>query len=232
MNGLLVRVGIDSACGGWNAPVRDDHRFAYVPIPEGRVCHPHLERRLEECRKSVRNCGAELPGRLSENLAHLDPDFEFLTFGDQGQRGRRIVELQPDDLLVFYAGLRSVSDNRLRYALIGLYVVAEVVSAASIPVDRWHENAHTRRLNPEDDVVVRARPDVSGRLKACIPIGEYREGAYRVTEDLLDLWGGLDIRNGYIHRSVQLPRFQDAARFYAWFQAQKPQLIRANNTLE
>jgi hypothetical protein len=36
----------------------------------------------------------------------LDPDFEHLTYGDQGQRAAQIKQkLGPGDLLVFYAGL-------------------------------------------------------------------------------------------------------------------------------
>ncbi|MEP7246428.1 MAG: hypothetical protein ABI885_22490, partial [Gammaproteobacteria bacterium] len=122
MNGLLVRVGIDSTCGEWNAPVRDDGEFAYVPIPEGRDCHPGLARSYDEYVSAVHRCGVELPPSLLGDHTHLDPDFEFLTFGDQGQRGRRIAELEPGDLLAFYAGLRPVNSRGfLQYALIGLF---------------------------------------------------------------------------------------------------------------
>ena len=34
-NGLLLRVGIDSASGGWNAPCRADGSFCYIPIADG-----------------------------------------------------------------------------------------------------------------------------------------------------------------------------------------------------
>jgi hypothetical protein len=83
---------------------------------------------------------------------HLDPDFEYLTYGDQGQRGKRIDNLlKAEDLLAFFAALRPV-DGPLRplvYAIIGLYVVDEIVSAVSIPESRWFENAHTRRVPTE-----------------------------------------------------------------------------------
>jgi hypothetical protein len=32
MKGLLVRIGVDQAYGGWNAPVDADGQFVYVPI--------------------------------------------------------------------------------------------------------------------------------------------------------------------------------------------------------
>ena len=39
------------------------------------------------------------------------------------------------------------------------------------------------------DVIVRAQPGCSGRLRRCIPIGEFREQAYRVTRPTLEAWG-------------------------------------------
>jgi len=50
MKGVLVRVGIDSTCGYWNAPYDPKTgRFVYVPIPEGdEDLHPDLVRRIIE----------------------------------------------------------------------------------------------------------------------------------------------------------------------------------------
>ena len=69
---------------------------------------------------------------------------------------------------------------------------------------------------PDDDVVVRAEAGVSGRLRRCIPIGEYRERAYRVERDILDCWGDLSCKNGYLQRSAVLPTFRDSKRFMDW----------------
>jgi hypothetical protein len=156
------------------------------------------------------------------------------TYGDQGQRGKRITTvLDVDDLLVFFAGLRPVDgpSRPLIYAIIGLYVIDEIVSAVSIPETRWIENAHTRRVPTDGEIVVRARARVSGRLRRGIPIGEIRGKVYRVRNDLLDAWGGLDVKDGYIQRSVRLPAFKDAAKFYSWFVAQKPALVAQNNPI-
>jgi hypothetical protein len=100
-----------------------------------------------------------------------------------------------------------------------------------LPEPRWSENAHTRRVPRDGEIVVRARPGVSGRLRQCIRIGELRGGVYRVRNDLLTAWGGLDIKDGYIHRSARLPGFNDAGKFYRWFCAQKPELVAANNPI-
>jgi hypothetical protein len=94
-----------------------------------------------------------------------------------------------------------------------------------------HTNAHSRRIMPPDarDVIVHARPGVSGRLERCFPIGEYREKAYRVRPDILDQWGGLSVKNGFLQRSARLPRFLDPNRFQNWFASKNPVLLRRNN---
>jgi Nucleotide modification associated domain 3 len=50
----------------------------------------------------------QLPKALLGQPTHLDPDFEVLTFGDQGRRGNRISMLSSGDLLAFFATLRPV----------------------------------------------------------------------------------------------------------------------------
>jgi hypothetical protein len=233
MNGLLVRVGIDSTDGCWNAPMRLASReFAYVTITDTKPLRDGMARRYDEFIPVAKRFGEQLPPELLGTPTHLDPDFDQLTYGDQGQRGKRITSLLTvGDLLTFFAALRPVDgpSRPLIYALIGLYVVEEIVPAKSVPASRWAENAHTRREPGDSDIVVRAKPGVSGRLRRCIPIGELRGGVYRVRNDLLDAWGGLDIKDGYIHRSVRLPAFHDTAKFYRWFLAQNPELVAENN---
>jgi Nucleotide modification associated domain 3 len=233
MKGLLVRVGIDSTDGRCNAPMRlASGEFAYVTITDTKPMRKGLARRYNEFIPVVKRFGVELPSSLAGKNTHLDPDFDYLTYGDQGQRGKRIQSLLTGgDLLAFFAALRPMDGpaRPLIYAVIGLFVVEEVVLAKSIPRSRWAENAHTRRVPGEGDIVVRAKPGVSGRLRRCIPIGELRDRVYRVRNDLLETWGGLDIKDGYIHRSVRLPAFQNAGKFYRWFLAQKPKLIQRNN---
>jgi hypothetical protein len=62
-----------------------------------------------------------------------------------------------------------------------------------------------------------------------IPIGEFRDKAYRVRRDLLATWGDLTCRDGFIQRSAVPPAFRDPARFLAWFEAQTPVLLSENN---
>src|SRR5207302_10877321 len=125
--------------------------------------------------------------------------------------------------------LRDVSSGSLVYALIGLYIIDEILLARTIDRNRWSENAHTRRIPGPGDIVVRARTRVSGRLQKCIPIGEYRDRAYRVKRELLEAWKGLIVKNGYLQRSARLPAFLNAEKFYGWFLAQNPELLAENN---
>lgn len=244
MRGILVRVGIDQSFGGWNAPADPEtRRFAYVPIPEktGTQFHPDCARLYSETlpaiesfrqRNGSHRSGLAAPDELFSKHMHLDPDFETLTYGDVGdRRGSEIRNLHEGDLLVFYAGLRDIQSRKkkLIYAIIGLFVVHEIVDVEVVAHDRWHENAHTRKIKRgTSDIVVRAKPGESGRLRQFIPIGDYRSGAYRVWDHLQDAWGGLSVKDGYIQRSVRPPRLLDARRFYAWFRDQNPELVQDN----
>jgi len=244
MRAYLIRIGVDQAYGEWNGPV--DPRtgeFVYVPIPESRPMRPELRRTYRELIPSLAafdrhhpgapRSSVTLPGALVPQQIHLDPDFTHLTYGDSGtHRGKGLAALGRDDLLVFYAGLKPIApcEHRLIYALIGLYRIDEVVRAGSVSSSRWAENAHTRCIETENsDVVVRGQAGNSGRLTRCIPMGEFREKAYRVQNPILDAWGGLSCKNGYLQRSAVLPTFLEPAKFMRWFEAQQPELISANN---
>ena len=135
------------------------------------------------------------------------------------------------DLIVFYAGLAERSAERLVYALVGLFVIDKFVLAVDVPKKERDINAHARRiLEPSaKDLIAHGRPGVSGRFKRCLPVGEYRDGAYRVRAELVEEWGGLSVRDGYLQRSARLPRFLDSQRFLRWIERQKPMLLQSNN---
>ena len=241
MKGLLVRVGADQGEDGgwWNAPANSTTReFAYVPIPEGETSgiRRGFAKPYALIANAVQGFGVALPDGLAKASMHLDPDFDYLTYGDIGDPGHRGAQIKEKlgggDLLVFYGSFRDVNPNpRLIYALIGLYVIDSVIPAVSITQSRWGENAHTRRVLGPDarDIVVRAKSKVSGRLKSYIPIGEYRDRAYRVRRELLEAWGDLTVNDGYLQRSARLPAFLDAAKFYEWFLGNSPSLLAENN---
>lgn len=239
MAGLLVRVGIDSDSGGWNAPCDEAGTFCYVPMGSGKPVKKH-DLRYQRYRRHVGrylrafNCchaKCDLPSMLPK-LGHFDPDFRHLTYGDKGQRATRIrEELAEGDFITFYAGLRSVETGKLVYSIIGFYVIAQLNDGQRLPKRLWHRNEHTRHggCNVAGTSVVFAEPTRSGRLLNHIPIGNYRNNAYRVFPNLLKAWGGLDVNDGYIQRSVYLPRFEQPARFLRWFNRQRPVLLLRDN---
>lgn len=236
MNALLERVGADRSPGGgsWNGPVDGESGdFAYVAIPETNPVHTGMEKPYSSLTSVLAQFRVELPVYLRLRHMHLDPDFAHLTYGDQGERANQLrANLHANDMIVFYAGLADVRGaSELVYAIIGLFIVQDLVVAMDIPAHDRDSNAHSRRvLAPgAQDLVVRGRPGVSGRLKQCLPIGEYRDRAYRVRRNLLDEWGGLSVRDGYLQRSARLPRFLDTPRFLRWMERQRPVLIQANN---
>jgi hypothetical protein len=177
--------------------------------------------------------GVSLPAALLHRHMHLDPDFGYLTYGDQGERAKQLwMNLQCGDLVVFYAALADIrAEKRLLYAIIGLFVVESFLLAAEVRPEDRDINAHSRRvLKPgATDLIICGQPGVSGRLLRCIPIGEYRDHAYRVRHDILAVWGGLSVKNGYLQRSARLPRFLYPSQFLRWFEMQRPCLMQLNN---
>ena len=244
MKGLLVRMGIDKSYGHWNAPVDiESNEFVYVPIPEEKLLNCGLERRYTELipllarfsekRNKDLDLDLEFPRDILSQNMHLDPDFDYLTYGDVGtSRGSEMTKMKDGDLIAFYGSLKPIqpSQSRLIYALMGLYIVNDVIWANKVPEHLWRENAHTRRKRIKDiDIIVRAKPQISGRLSRCVPIGEWRNMAYRVRNDLLDAWGGLSVRDGFVQRSAVPPSFLKPEKFYHWFMQQNISLIQRNN---
>ena len=234
MKGVLVRVGIDGSCGEWNGPCDPQKgRFVYVPIPEGfKDLRPELSRTYDEVVPALSSFGVTLPSHLDGCAMHLDPDFETLTYGDTWPRSQPILDMRAGDFIAFYASLRPAAPNPggLVYAIIGFFTVAEIVNAADVPMERWGENAHTRRrVDGRNDIIVRADARKSGRLDRAIPIGEWRQGSYRVSNHVLSSWGDLKVKNGYIQRSGRPPMFDQPERFIEWLDAQAVRLLKANN---
>ena len=250
MRGLLVRVGIDKGKdnGRCNAPCRADGSFCYVPIPESpqRVIEQDYTTTYDEfekcCNGFARGVNFVFPEWLHNAQCHLDPDFRFLSYGDTGNKARRIrkfFEKSQDNFIAFYASFKQIDYNNknhqsLVYAIIGLYRFREVKWARKISLNQREQNAHTRladyQKEDNQDIVIFADRDGSGRLRKLIPIGEkHNNQQYYVRNNLLQLWGGISTRNGWIQRSGCLPSFINPDRFLQWFEVQNPQFVHSNN---
>ncbi len=233
---LLVRVGADmtDVGGRWHGPVdAQTGRFAYVPIREPKPTGDGLATWYRDLAPMLAPFGSTLPSRLATERTHLDPDFEHLTYGDQGQRAAQIrSKLSPGDALVFFAALRDIRESYpLVYALIGLLEVGSIAPASAVAEEHRYRNAHTRR-DPigETDIVVTGRsgPGRSGRFDRCLPFATYRSGAYRVRPELLEAWGGLAVRDGYVQRSARLPELAEPRRFTRWLRTQGIAVVASN----
>jgi len=244
MKAIMLRMGIDSQYGGWNAPMDPETgEFVYVPIPESGAFKSGHETTYNQILPKLRDFAERhnkdlykdlgFPWGLLSQYAHLDPDFNFFTYGDvERSRGKFLWDLAEDDVIVFYQGFRPIrrGPDRLCYALTGMFVVDEILRASEIPERRCYENAHTRALNPcSGHIVIRGKGTGSGRFDRCLPIGEYRNRAYRVKREILDLWGGLTVKDGFIQKCFYPPHFLDPDMFFDWLKAENVSLLRSNN---
>ena len=109
MNVVLLRVGIDTGCGGIHSPLFKDGTFEFVPIPDSRE---YDERTYGNSRGRMGRVFVNyFPERLREKARmqamHVDPEFESFTYGDPTPTKRGLAKMQPGDLLIFYAGMEG-----------------------------------------------------------------------------------------------------------------------------
>ena len=233
MKGILLRVGCDCTQkgGNWNAPMKiASGEYAYVPITGNEESYDHIC----ECptyalfSAAVNRLGVSMPKHLTPRTkVHLDPDFSSLTFGEPhhdargrlSSRGETIHKLDKGDFIAFFAGFQTVERPReLAYCLFGIIHVKEKTLVGEVPEPKRQICAHGRRSGAEKDLVVWGEPETSGRFSRAIPIGEYRDRAYRVKRDILTAWGGLGVNDGYIQRSARPPFFTNPQRFLEWLE--------------
>ena len=109
MKVALLRVGIDTGCGGMHGPLFKDGSFDYVPIPDepypGAPTYGNAigiaGRRLIEYFPEQRR------EKMQRQAIHWDPEFETFTYGDPTPPKAGLRRLSPGDLLVFYCGLEG-----------------------------------------------------------------------------------------------------------------------------
>lgn len=244
LKGILVRVGIDQAYGSWNAPVDPiSNNFFYMPIPEENCFYPGLEKRYKDFFIQLKSFADKYNRTIFKDLAfpkdllsqnmHLDPDFDYLTYGDRLPRANNIIKLEEDDFIVFYAGLNPISSckDKLIYALIGIYFIDELRYVKNIDIKERNINAHSRTINREEDIIVIAKQKISGRFCECIPIGEWRNKSYRVQNEVLDKWGDITVKDGFIQRSAVPPLFKNPEKFLTWLDDLEIKTVSNNNLL-
>ena len=109
MKVALLRVGIDSGCGGMQGPLFRDGSFEFIPIPDDRM----LDSRTygNTLGRSGRPLAEFFPTRRQQRMAnqpmHVDPEFESFTYGDPTPPKKGLRHLINGDVLIFYAGLEG-----------------------------------------------------------------------------------------------------------------------------
>lgn len=239
LQAILIRIGIDQEYGSWNAPCNPETGdFVYVPIPQDRPNIHGMENFYKNSITSALNNFSVrnnheifLPKHLENKRMHLDPDFNYLSYGDTADRGRRLMSFKENDIVVFYSSLRSIhGDAELVYALVGLLAINSIEHVKDVRPENFYSNAHTRnKINVESDIIIRGKPGISGRFSKYIPIGEFRKNSYRVKKDLLDQWGNIGVKDGWIQRSANPPLFLAPEQFIKWLEKKSPILIASNN---
>jgi hypothetical protein len=99
VNALLCRVGADQSLkgGSWNGLVdKETGKFLYVAIPESRSVKTWMEKPYSALTSKILEFGGTLPPQLYQRHMHLDPDFDYLTYGDQGERAKQLKDQEND----------------------------------------------------------------------------------------------------------------------------------------
>lgn len=203
MKGLLLRVGIDKGVGGCLAPIFKDGSFEFIPIPERRAT---AETRLYENMIGI-NTGKRIIDIVSPKLKychpHFDPEFDTFTYGDVSEpKHTQLAELEPNDLLIFYAGLqkKKCKEKPLLY-VIGYFCVEKVYDFKKANnyediFSKLRNNAHAKiyyglkklkvKYSDNDLIIVKGNPEKSKLLKKAIKIGDEKD---YIRQDLKDVFG-------------------------------------------
>jgi hypothetical protein len=109
MNVALLRVGVDSGCGGMQGPVFSTGDFEFIPIPDARMLDTRTygNTKGRSCRMLADFFPQNRQARMAVQPMHVDPEFVTFTYGDPTSPKRGLRRLQKGDLLVFYAGLEG-----------------------------------------------------------------------------------------------------------------------------
>lgn len=108
-NVVLLRVGIDSGCGGIQGPLFKDGSFEFICIPDNKGVTKFTYGSLigTTGRYHVEYFPESRRATMARQHIHLDPEFETHTYGDPTIPKRSLRNLKPGDFLVFYCGLQK-----------------------------------------------------------------------------------------------------------------------------
>jgi hypothetical protein len=156
-NAVLLRVGIDSGCGGIQGPLFGDGSFEFVCIPDNKrvSIHTYGNSFGRDGKSVVQYFPESRRIRMAAQHVHVDPEWETFTYGDPATPKRSLRALEPGDVLIFYCGLQRWDahdgwhkDDRPALYLAGFFEVALAGMARDfdndVLVSEFGKNFHVR----------------------------------------------------------------------------------------
>ena len=232
MKVVLLRVGIDSGCGGIQGPPFRDGSFELICIPDRKGADPRTYG------NTVGRCGRPLLDffprsarhKLASQSMHVDPEFETFTYGDPTRPKAGLRRLRPGDLLIFYAGLEGYDfDAPPALYLVGYFEVTAAGLACDFEQEEiereFGQNFHVRHKAvyqaQRHDLLLVKGGDGSRLLRNAVCISQIAADVDGrplkvLSEDMQQIFGKFGGRNS-IQRSpprwVAQDSVQTAARF-------------------
>ena len=191
MRGVAINVGANTNEPGFRGPIRDDGRFAYVPIPEAEPTRGTPPTYADLA------LPFEVPEEVGETPVHLDPEFaeyprcERYTYGDPfGVKARPLLALEEGDYAFFYATLTHHGDDPADWIAPdwGAYLIGHFRLArdpidgddfADLPAadrDAFATNAHVRRETFDARVLLLGDPEESRLYDRAVPLSGRERG--------------------------------------------------------
>lgn len=207
MKVALLRVGIDSGCGGMDSPLFSDGSFEYLPIPDstGMDERTYGNQLARDGRPLVEFFPHSRRTAMRNQSMHLDPEFESWTYGDPTSPKAGLRQLTAGDLLVFYAGLRGYDhDASPALYLIGYFEVVFAGFACELSqaqINDCRANFHVRHesvFHEQRDrlVLVKGGPGsrLLGKAVKISVMGQDRAGKSLkvLSPEMQKIFGGFD----------------------------------------
>jgi hypothetical protein len=150
MRVALLRVGIDSGCGGIDGPLFSDRSFEYIPIPDsaGHDSRTYGNTMGRHGKVLINYFPSSRREAMADCSIHYDPEFSTFTYGDPTPPKAGLRKLEAGDLLIFYCGLKGYDfDEPSGLYIFGFFRIEFAGYANELSYDQIKacaENAHVR----------------------------------------------------------------------------------------
>ncbi len=149
MRVVLLRVGIDSGCGGIQGPLFRDGSFEFLPIPDTTSTDSRTYGNTVGLtgRHFVEFFPRRMRSQIRDVSMHVDPEWTTYTYGDPTSPKAGLRRLQEGDILAFYAGLEGWDfDCPPALYLVGYFLVSSRSSVRIFTLDTLQSTNGTGQL--------------------------------------------------------------------------------------